>query len=146
MQWLFDIIEEMMEAAGFALQSWVQAQGYLTTGYIDRGPSLLNDWDENDLTQDGLWHTLDMSAVIPAGAKAVNLHYRGLDANVGRILFMRPAGDTTIVGTCFVRNQVANVAVGGWAATSISSDRKVEYKSLAPGYTTINFKVRGWWL
>lgn len=131
MQWLIDLI---IEAIG------------IPPVYIDRGPFTDNDWDETDLAQDTLWHELDMSGVIPDGAQAVNLHFRGVDANVGRILFMRPAGDFTVVGTCFVRNQVANIAVGGFITMSISADRKVEYRSLAPGFTTINFKVRGWWL
>lgn len=131
MQWLIDLI---IEAIG------------VPPCYIDRGPTLGNDFTQAHLTQDGSWYELDFSGIIPAGATAVNLHFSAQDAAVGRILYMRPGGDTTTLGTCLIRNQVANIAVGGYIAMSLSADRKIEYMSIAPGYAIVTIKIRGWWL
>lgn len=131
MQWLIDLI---IEAIG------------VPPCYIDRGTFLPNDFTQADLIQDGTWRELDFSGIVPAGATCMNLHFSALDAAVGRILYTRPAGDTTSIGTCTFRNQVANVAVGGFIPMGISTDRKIEYKCIAPGYAIITIKIRGWWL
>ncbi|GAI54072.1 unnamed protein product [marine sediment metagenome] len=134
MQWLIDMAIEAMEA-------WFADYG----GYHDRGPSVGNDFTEADLTQDGNWNELDLSAIVPAGAKAVNLHSTAIDPNIGKAIYMRPAGDTTIIGTCTLRNQVANVSIGFYVPMSLSTGRKIEYKSAAPGYAGVTMKIRGWW-
>lgn len=131
MQWLIDLI---IEAIG------------VPPCYIDRGTFLLNDFTHADLTQDGDWHELDFSGIVPAGATCMNLHFSAVDPNVGRILYTRPAGDGAVIGTCTFRNQVANVSIGGFIPMGISTNRKIEYMSIAPGYSAISIKVRGWWL
>lgn len=131
MQWLIDLI---IEAIG------------VPPCYIDRGAFGPNDFTQADLIQDGTWRELDFSAIVPDGATAINLHWTAQDAAIGKILYIRPAGDTTTIGTCMIRSQVANLGYGAYTPMSISADRKVEYRCAAPGYTILTFKIRGWWL
>lgn len=114
-------------------------------GYEDRGSTTGYDFTQATLTQDTQWNELDLSTIVPENAKAVNIHFRASDATVGRILYVRPHGDTTNTGTCTIRNQVSGVSVGGYFVTGVDSDQKIDYKSNAPGYTTVNFLIKGWW-
>ncbi len=129
MQWLIDMV--------------IAAIG-VPPCYIDRGSTAAYDFDQTVLIQDGGWHDLDLSGIIPENAKAVILHFRGLDAAVGRTLNVRPKNTTTVIGTCTVRNQVANISIGLHATIGVGADRKIQYRSAAPGFAEINFLVRGW--
>lgn len=131
MQWLIDLV---IEAIG------------IPPTYIDRGGVVAYDFDEGDLTQDGTWYDLDLSGIVPVGASAVNLHWRGVDAAIGRILYVRPNAAGQVIGTCTLRNQVANISIAMWHVIALPSNRKIQYRSIAPGLTTLNVVVRGWWL
>jgi len=135
MQWLFDIIEEIMEAAGF-----------LKTSYVDRGTYVGADWNQNDFTFDNTWRELDLSAIVPAGAKAVCLRLRfGCDDISWRIR-LRPKGTTSHLHTCVQGTQIANVTIGANPCLGCDADRKIEYRSTPTTNLEFFVNVRGWFL
>lgn len=114
-------------------------------GYVNRELPTPSDFTESDLTFDNAWHELDLSAIVPAGATAINAHLKANHSTVPRVIFFRQAGYTKGFGTCALRLVVANLDHCQRRAIGISSDRKIEYKCDAPAYDSIGIKIKGWW-
>jgi len=131
MQWLIDLI---IEAIG------------IPPTYITRGPHAASDWDLNDLIVDGADHDLDMSALVPAGASAVNLHIVGTTNTIADIFYLRPKSVPVIFGSCTLRPQVAAHAYCVRRAWAVDADRIMTYKFSGVGWTYWKLNVKGWWL
>jgi len=146
MQWLFDIVLAMVANAGYALQSWVQAQGYLTTGFVNRGDPNVVDYDKNDFIKDAAWHTLDISAIVPAGAKAVALSVLLTGPTVAKGFWFARNGQA------FGRNAfrgslvVANLLHIYDGVVAVDTDRKIQYLFHVSAFTQIDVTVKCWWL
>jgi len=107
------------------------------------------DFTEVDITQDGAWHDLDLSSIVPVGTKAVTLSI-GLYtyADIAETIYFRKKGvldsvniaraDNTILG----RGQVSDVLVG------VNSDRKIQYyvTHSVQAIGSIQIVIRAWYL
>lgn len=131
MQWLIDLI---IEAIG------------IPPVYITRPDPIANDFLTGDFTQDGNWHDLDFSPIVPVGASAVNIQLRVSNTNVIQTIDMRPKGSTTTMGLTVIQNQVANQYETAVVVVSVDADRKLQYKVPGNPFSTITLKTRGWWL
>lgn len=131
MQWLIDLI---IEAIG------------VPPCYIARYDWLGSDFDQGDVTTDGARHTLDLSAIVPENAKAVNLSVIVQTANVNSIVRFFHPDSTSHLGRCIIRTQVANINMRFVAAVGIDSNRHVDYTFSNVVWTSIGIAVRGWWL
>lgn len=135
MQWLIDLVIEAMSDV------------FLQTGYVLRGTrGNIPDFDLIDFTVDGLWHDLDLSGIAPAGAKAVNMKFRGGSNNIGDSFKWRAKGETHGLFTCFYRPQVAGVDLGSLVALDIDTNRIGQYNVSGVGWYKLSINVTGWWL
>lgn len=53
--------------------------------YVDRGDSTNWDFVQTDFIQDGVWHDLDLSSIIPEGTRVVHLLVLVRDDLVGSL-------------------------------------------------------------
>jgi uncharacterized protein YutD len=125
MQWLFNIIEEKMEAAGF-----------LKTGYVARGDHSTYDFLIGDFTIDNQWYDLDLSGIVPANAQAVHLHFIGQSNTIEVVARLRAKYETYTKARCVLRPQVAG----------IRTDGLLNYQITVGDWTDLKLTVRGWWL
>ena len=131
MQWLIDLI---IEAIG------------VPPCYIPRTDWLGSDFTAANVTTDGARHTLDLSAIVPEGATAVNLTVIVLTANVNAVVRFLHPDSTSHLARCIMRTQVANINMRGIVAVGLDANRHVDYTFSNIVWTDIGIAVRGWWL
>lgn len=135
MQWLIDIIQE-----------WVQAQGYLTTGFVDRGDPLSHDYALGDFTKDGAWHDLNLSSIIPENAKGVALHVIGLANTTNASITLRKNGNTNDVNVSRLITVVAHEFHTADMIVALDTNRIIEYRITPVVWLALSATVKGWWL
>ena len=133
MQWLIDIIK-----------AWIVEQGYLTTAFVDRGDADSADFDLFSLTTDNNWHDLDLSGIVPAGAKAVLVTVVLLSATASTSLTLRKKGNTLEVNVARMTTTVANLTHIADLACPISTTRFIQYNILDIPWTFLSLSVKGW--
>lgn len=146
MQWLIDIIKDWIVAQGYALQSWVQAQGYLTTSFIDRGDPAAVDFGTGDFTKDSTWRDLDLSGIIPAGAKAACATVSMLAVQTNLAFYLRKKGNSNAANVAVGYTQVGYITKGLDLIVALDADRKCQYNISAGTWMVVDFTVKGWWL
>lgn len=102
------------------------------------------DWDEGDLTTDGNWHDLDLSAIVPKHAKFALIGFSLQDNLIGQIMRLRRNGNVNTIAAIRTFTQVANIRVGGCIPVPVDTDRKIEYSFTATLWTNIGLAVIGW--
>jgi len=119
--------------------------------FIPRTPTQ-PDWDEDDLTIDLAYHTLDLSSIIPASnpvPTAVLVESTIKDNEIQKWIEFRAFGSTSEGARLYT--QTANIKIVGEyeIALSDTSDgkRKIEYKVDTPGdgWSQIDIKIIGWY-
>ncbi|MBA7670357.1 hypothetical protein ES703_78502 [subsurface metagenome] len=135
MQWLIDI-----------LAAKVIAEIGIPPVYVERYPSPVGDFDQNDFTLDGNYHTLDLSAIVPAGVSAINLSVKvRTDIAASYVRFRHP-DDGRVTGRCILRTQVAGMDFRMVWCQGCDVNRHVEYSFNNVVWDSVAFVVRGWWL
>lgn len=130
MQYLIDIITEIVRNNGM---------------YVHRGDPPLFDFTILDLTADNAWHDLDLSAIVPANAHAVNLITNISGTQAFRNVKLRSKAVAGTINVLTVWNQVANVKLGGCFAVAVDSNRMMQYKISHVSLNLVSFVVSGWW-
>lgn len=146
MQWLIDIIKAWVIAQGYATVAWVQAQGYLTHSFVDRGDPAAVDFDNVSLTADGTWRDLDLSAIVPAGAKAVLLAIDINDTLIARVARFRRAGNVNTKNVSEINMQVSGIEITADLVCPVSAARHIEYNLTFAAWIKTDLTVKGWWL
>lgn len=146
MQWLIDIIKEWVLAQGYATQAWVQAQGYLTTSFVDRGDPAIEDFNSGDITDDDAWHDMDLSGIVPAGAKAVAISVSMLAVQTGLAFYLRRKGNANAFNVAVGYTQVAYLAKGLDLVVPLDGDRFIQYNAANGNWLVLDVTVKGWWL
>lgn len=114
--------------------------------YVER---LVNAPDKQvgNFITDGTWKVngLDLSGIVPAGAKAVMLDMMVLDDAVGsQFSVQRDAAHAYNRAT--VMTQVANILVAAAPVVAIEGDRLLDYYGGNVGFTSIDVTVAGWFI
>jgi hypothetical protein len=114
--------------------------------YVDRGDPSANDFLLANFTTDEVWHDLDLSSIVPNGAKAV--HFRSvLKGNTaGARLVLRKKGNANSYNVSTACIQVANVEYYGDLIVSCDSNRKIQYWAQNITWSAITLTVRGWFI
>ena len=126
-----------------AVKTYVDARGY------HRRDTEPTDWDYEvgDLTTDGTWNELvNLSAIVPAGAKAVHLLVMVADGVSDSHLQFRSNGNDGIYEVAVIRTQVANLVNDADLIVKCDSDRKIQYEGSNLTFTTIQIVVKGWFM
>ncbi len=134
MQWLIDIVKK-----------WIIAQGYLTSGYVDRGDPAAYDFETEDFIQIGEWQTFDLSATVPEGAKAVLLMFLAIPVGVGRFIQFRRLGNSEIKVIAKTISVVTGVEFDAMLVVAVDDDRKIECRTSAAAFDVISVSICGWW-
>jgi len=154
-KWIYDLTAEQKNSYQRRASHGLQMSGYnlfireamkgLVDMYVDRGDPAAYDKVKTDLTIDGAWHDLDLSSIVPAGAKAVLLKTRLQSANPGDAIRYRLKGNTNEINVCGCEALRANVIRTRLGITSIDVNRVLEYNADNIAWTLLDIVVRGWW-
>ena len=121
--------------------------GSTDLGFVDRGDPSAFDFSIGDLTTDATWRDLDLSSIIPAGAKAVLFSATVRDDDAANSVFqLREKGNSNTHNVAAIRTQAAAVTQELALIVVPDSDRKVQYKASNVTWNKIDLLVRGWWL
>ncbi len=119
--------------------------GVAYASFRDRGDPAAADYTLTDFTTDGTWRDLDLSGIVPAGAKAVLLYIRIKDDLTDRVFGLRKNGNSNAFNTYALNTQVANLSVYDEATVACDSNRIIEYNFTNTTWTSVDVTVRGWW-
>jgi len=146
MQWLIDIIKEYIATLKFTTLLEVEAQGYIKTSYVDRGD--YPDWDFTyfNFVKDGQFHDLDLSTIVPAGAKAVHMLVWFKSSSVQKNVWFRKKGNVAAFNMAMSYTQIADFNITNDIIVCLDSNRKIQYNMSSSGVSEIRVIVRGWWL
>lgn len=133
MQWLFDIVVEMMWAS-------IYERGI----YRDRGEYPGPDFSQVTLTTDGNWHELDLSGIIEENAKAVCIRIKARTSAVPKVVRFRKHGTTITTHTCVMRTVIANMDNNNNTTIGVDTDRKIDYHFSNFVWEDISMVIRGW--
>lgn len=121
-------------------------------GFVDRGDPSAFDWDEDDLTTDNTWNDLDdakalnLSDIVPVGAKAVLLLLDLTDPDVNLRMQFRKAGNSNTHNVAGQRTQVSSQRiVSNLVVPCDPITRKIEYRGANTTFSEISILVSGWW-
>lgn len=135
MQWLIDIIaQKVIDTIG------------LPPTFIKRGDPPVPDFILGDFIIDGANHPLDLSSIIPSGAKAVLFHLWIRSDDAQSKCFFRPKGNVNYQDASWADTQVATIVFKNDLVCPLPSSRVLEYRFYVNGWTWISFVVKGWWL
>lgn len=112
--------------------------------FVDRGDPAAPDKQAVDLTKDGAWHDWDLSAIVPANAKAVVFRVAMQDDAVASRIGFRQNGNANTVNVQWTDVHVANLTVNGNFIVACDGSRIVEYFVTNVVWTFIQITVVGW--
>jgi len=113
--------------------------------FVDRGDPSSPDFTETDLTFDGAWHDLDLSSVVPAGAKAVLLRVKIRDDVANTTLRFRKNGNSNTLNVSVIMQHVAGQYNWEDLVVACDANRVIEYMSPS-SLLNVFITVGGWWI
>lgn len=116
------------------------------SGYVDRGDATAWDVELGDLTTDGTWRDLDLSSIVPEGARAICFRILINDDATNSRFAIRENGNSNVYNSLYTRTQVANLNNDIDGMISCDSNRVVEYWATNTTWTTISVLVKGWFI
>ena len=103
------------------------------------------DFQLSDFTLDASWNDLDLSSIVPSGAKAAIISVAIRSSTINEYLILRPNGDTGGYGRHIWRTQVADISCESTATVSLDANQVIEYfGSSGSSINIIGFTVTGW--
>ena len=112
--------------------------------YYDRGDPASEDFSAADFTKDGVWHTLDLSGIVPEGTASVHLRIVISSNLAGNAVSLRKKGNTQLVNMAVVAIPAANITYYQDRYVACDSNRQIEYFVPDAYWPIINISVRGW--
>lgn len=134
MQWLIDIIKD-----------WIGVRGNLPAGYVNRGDPGAYDFVIGNFTVDNAWHELDLSAIVPEHATAVDLFVLGANVSSAKELIFRRHDNTNRFAIDGIRTVIAGLTEYANPVISLDETRIIEYMATTPAWAAISLAVKGWW-
>lgn len=115
--------------------------------YVDRGDPAAVDFAVGDLTTNGAWHDLDLSSIVPAGAKSVILYVAMRDTAADVIVIFRKNGNSNSINVGGVANEDSHAtSQRGDIIVALDSNRVIEYFTTNTSIDTLNITVKGWFI
>jgi len=154
-KWQYDLTDLQKEEYNIRASKGLRMSGYnlfmreamkgLIQMFVDRGDPTAYDYAKEDLTIDGAWHDLNLSALVPAGAKAVLLigHLEG--AAVDWKINFRKKGNTNEVNHCDMETIRAGVTRHRSSIVALDANRVIQYNADNQAWTALDLAIRGWW-
>jgi len=114
--------------------------------FVDRGDPSSADFTQATIYMDGAAHDLNLSNIIPLGAKAVLFRVSLNDDETGTLLYFYKKGNTNSFNISVIRTIVAGLWHDRDGIVAVSSDRKISYYGSNRVVDGITFVVKGWWI
>ena len=111
----------------------------------NRGDAAGWDFTVANFTTDGNDHDLDLSAIVPTGAKWVKILARVVDETVGNVVWFFAKGETHRYNMIGQEVQVNGRTINIIGDVPLDANRKISYYTSNTTFTAINFLVRGWY-
>lgn len=111
---------------------------------VNRGDPADRDFDAGDFITDYTWRDLDLSAIVPAGAKAVSITGYVLDDVAYSTLEFREKGNTNIFNRIVGSTPAANVADYFNGRVWCDTNRVIQYRGKNVTFTGIGLTITGW--
>jgi hypothetical protein len=113
---------------------------------IDRGAGIAGypDFNQNSFLQDGSWHDLDLSAIVPANAKLAIVSVTIINATAGKTISFRSKNGTNY-NYCSLVAQVAVQRIGNQFIIPLSGG-KIQFNADMTVWAEINLTVMGWFV
>lgn len=96
-----------------------------------------------DLTKDSAWHSLDLSAIVPATCVAVFMRIHAQATSAGRIIYVSKSGFSNFYNTLFLRTQVAATPISQYGIVPVVS-QAINYYVQNVSWTIVEFTICGW--
>jgi len=114
--------------------------------YQDRGFIDGWDFDENDFIADSTWRELDVSHIVPEGARLVfiTVAFQATEAGKRMIITQDKDNGSGNANHWRIHTQVAGQCCWGNGCIMCTADGKIGYYLYSGTYSTIHFSVRGW--
>jgi len=143
------VIQYLANPATWSVMN-VQVNGWFldsekTIGFINRGDAGSPDFEAPDLTHDGAWHTLDLTAIIPAATSAIAIHAGIRSADISAGMLFRTLGNTGIYNLSICRTHSAGIGFDYDIVVPTNSLQSIEYWSSLLTSPTVQLTVKGWW-
>lgn len=124
-----------------AFLDYVRQQGI----YIYRGDPANVDYTQATLTQDGAWHDLNLSALVPEHAKAVDVSILFINTANAKVGWFKRKGQANDRNASVISSHSPNQPQAQDLTIALDTNRTCEYKFDADGWTYIALTVKGWW-
>ncbi len=112
--------------------------------FVDRGDPAAYDFRETDLTMNNTWQILNLSSIVPAGAKAVFFKNSYTDSSVGAAVTFRKYGNSNDINAQIARTVVLNQFHDLGMIVACDSNRRIEYK-FSQVFSSVYISIAGWW-
>lgn len=154
-KWKYDLTDVEKKAYNIRANKGLRMSGYnlfmreamkgLVQMFVDRGDPSVYDYAKTDLTLDGAWHDLDLSSIVPAGAKAVFIvgHVEG--NGIDWTIMFRKKGNTNEVNHGGMETIRANVERHRSSIVALDTNRVIQYKADNQAWATLDLGIRAWW-
>lgn len=113
--------------------------------FVHRTNPATPDITQATLTFDQTWRSINLSAIVPALAKAVILSVRGKDATAGSAFRLRTVTDTEENGRMQIRMQSINYDELQQCIIALTPALTVGYWG-STGFDTVEITVVGWFV
>lgn len=115
-------------------------------GWVDRGDPATDDITLASLLADNSWHDLDLSAIVPVGAKIIRLRLRtNPGTSSARLIYFRKNGNSNTYSITGVEHETEWHYKMTVVDVFCDSDRKIEYLVSGSMYL-LSIVVVGWYL
>lgn len=111
--------------------------------YVYRGDPEAYDYTQATLSADWTWHTLNLSAIIPANAKLVHLRLRALSATTGMSLLVKKVVPTNGMNLVCLETLVANRNTFEDAIVDCTG-HQIAYMASSGTWSGLGILVLGW--
>jgi len=125
-------------------EPWGDTESNTEKTFIDRGDPAVYDFTQATLTTDDTWQDLDLSTIIPAGAKAVILRVCVNNSTPETGIYFRKKGNVNAINMGQILAQTSNVWNESDIIVALDSTRHIEYNATNTTWAGILILVKGW--
>lgn len=115
--------------------------------YIDRGDPSGYDFITGNFTKDWTWRELDLSGIIPKGAKAacIKIVSEVATVNYGQF-YLRKHGNSEGIAVPGLIHRIPDLGIVTNLVVALDVDAKVDYIAENVTWTILSLVVIGWWM
>ena len=114
------------------------------TTFVSRGDFDAYDFTVGSFTTDGLWHTLDLSGIVPRNTFAVKIELSLLAFEAESATFWKAKGIINDMNMVLCRTIIANKEISFYFVCFCSALQQIEYNIENTTWTKITLSIQGW--